>query len=262
MVCALLDYRAVREAFIQRGPCCQRIDQAIRDWCVLSETAGDLSVLDCHYFLSMCGQRLLEEFPDPDDDLACVLIPWDRIVYDVLDRIEEPEPPDETVVINHVRDFAIRIMRRSKWKPGYTFGLTLIVVALAVVVVTLVASGSFGWRMCLKLFGEGNFLGALWDGCLAVGAFFAGLLLSVTMLVLGRRLSKVPYPFVRGELIKLMRVAPLRVEELAEDTEAREDETYGDDDTIDDTDLIGEGLREDAAMEFFGLAQLSLYQAR
>jgi len=65
----------------------------------------------------------------------------------------------------------------------------------------------------------------------------------------------------RREVLKLIRVAPLPVDQLATIIEEREDEKYGDDQTIDDTQKITPRMRRDAAIELFSQAQRCLHAA-
>ena len=261
MVLTLLDYRARRERFVLLGPSCERIDRAIRDWCLLPEPEGDRSVLDCQYFLSLRGQRLLDELPDYTADLSYVLVPWDRIVTDVLERVGEPEPQDQAMLAGYAREFMIRILRRKQRTSGHYLGLGLVFVALALLLVTLVTSGSFAVRLCCRLFGEGRFLSSFLDGLLAAGTLLGGFCASVVVFLIGRRKASLDYGMARREVIKLIRVAPLPVDQLATIVEEREDEKYGDDQTIDDTQKITPRMRRDAAIELFSQAQRCLHAA-
>ena len=257
----LLDYKTRREQFIQLGPCCERIDRAIRDWCLLPETEGDLSVLDCQYFLSMQGQRLLDEFPDYKDDFSHVIRPWDRIVTDVLDRLGDPAAPDESSLAQYARDFMIRITRRNERTFRYYRWIAIAFVALTMFVLTLVTSGAYAVRSCMKLFAEGQYLGAFWDGLICVATLLGGFVAALAVFCFGRKFSIPQYDSMRGELIKLIRVAPLRIEQIAAIIEAQEDEKFGDNESIDDTDEIAERLQRDAGLELFSLAQLCLNAA-
>jgi hypothetical protein len=224
MVLTLLDYRARRERFVLLGLSCERIDRAIRDWCVLPEPEGDRSVLDCQYFLSLRGQRLLDELPDYTADVSYVLVPWDRIVTDVLERVGEPEPQDQATLAGYAREFMIRILRRKQRTSGHYLGLGLVFVALALLLVTLVTSGSFAVRLCCRLFGEGRFLSSFLDGLLAAGTLLGGFCASVIVFLIGRRKAALDYGMARREVLKLIRVAPLPVDQLATIIEEREDE--------------------------------------
>lgn len=261
LISSLLDYRSHREEFMLRGASCRRIDQAIRDWSVLPETEGDLSVLDCQYFLSMQGQRLLDEFPDWTDDVSYMLLPWDRIVSDVLDRLGEPEPQDDATLAQHTHNFMIRMMRRFKRTLRYFTGLTMVLGAIAMLLVVGVTSGSLAIRLFMKLAAGGQLLSASLDGLAAAAVLVIGFIAAVAVFFFGRRYSTLRYESVRRELFKLVRVTALRVDELAEFIAAREDEKYGDDNTIDDTDVITKRIGLDAGVELFSLAQVCLSAA-
>lgn len=260
-VSMLLDYRAQREAFVARGPACGRIDQAIRDWCLLPETQSDARVLDCLYFLSQRGQRLLEEFPDPQERMREVLLLWERIATDVLKRQEEPPPLEPEAVARHSREFMIRVHRRnSRTRPFYQ-GLMLVVASIGIVVMAFVIAVSLLIRLCWKLIEGGQVLSALLDGVLSAIVLIGGFVAAAVAFVIGGRLRRVRYEAIRGELIKLLRVVPLAVDDLAVALAERENETFGEDndDTINDTEVLARGLHKDPAMALFALAQLSLH---
>ncbi|MEQ8785231.1 MAG: J domain-containing protein [Pirellulaceae bacterium] len=261
LVDSLLDYRKQREEFVSLGPCCRRIDRAIRDWCTLPETEGDRSVVDCQYFISMRGQRFLDELPEADDDLSFVLIPWDQIVADVLDRLGEPSPPEESALVEPAREFMIRCMRRRNRTHRYRRGLVQALIAFAMLAVAIITSGAYVVRMFWKLLAQGQYLGAFFDALLAGATLIGGFVVFLVVFLLSMRATAVRYEMVRRELMKLIRVAPVPVRQLAAVIEEREDEEFGDGSTIDDTEVIAEGLRSDGALELFSLAQICLHVA-
>lgn len=246
---------------INRGPCCERIDRAIRDWCLLPETEGDCSVLDCQYFLSARGTWLLDEFPDPDVTSNAFMNPWERIVEDVLDRLGEPMRPAEEEMAKHARAFMIRIIRRIDRTGRFYFGLGVLVTAMAMGLIKLATGCSLVVRMCVKIISEGEWLRGLFDGFLAVATWIGGLIVAAIMFTVGRRYEEVPYTSIRGELIKLLRVAPVCRNELKDVILAREDEKFGDNENIDDTDVVAKGIENDPATQLFCLAQISLRAA-
>jgi hypothetical protein len=261
LIVSLVEYRAERDEFIKLGPCCQRIDRAMCDWCLLSESEGDFSVLDCHYFLSTRGHGLLDELTDPEAEFLHVVLPWERIVEDVEDRLGEPLPPTVSELEERTREFMVRVMRRSERTLRYYIGLSLLLTALVIALFALVTCGALAVRMCMKVFAEGAWLSALLDALLAVVALVGGLGGALVMFIKAKRCTAVRYAEMRRELIKLLRVAPLRLYELSRHILAREDEKFGDNDSIDDTDVIVRGMLNDPAMQFFSLAQVSLNAA-
>jgi hypothetical protein len=258
LIDSLIAYRERRDEFTSCGPCCRRIDRAIQDWCLLDETEGDRSVLGCQYYLSMRGKRILDELPDWEADFSWVLIPWEQIVDDVLDRLGEPDPPPESSLEEHARDFMIRCMRRRERSPQYNRGLMVAVTALALLVVTVFAAGAFVVRMFWKLLAAGQFLGALFDLLLAAATLVGGVIVSLIIFVVSYRTTRLRYETVRRELIKLIRVAPIPLGQLATIIEEREDEEYGEGDNIASTGVVAEKLQSDAALELFSQAQICL----
>jgi len=258
LIDSLIVYRERRDEFTSCGPCCRRIDRAIQDWCLLDETEGDRSVLGCQYYLSMRGKRILDELPDCEADFTWVLIPWELIVDDVLDRLGEPDPPPESSLEEHARDFMIRCMRRRERSPQYNRGLMIAITGFALLVVILVTSGAFVVRMFWKLLAAGQFLGALFDLLLAAATLVGGLIASLVAFVISYRTTRLRYETIRRELIKLIRVAPVPIGQLATIIEECEDEEYGDGDSIASADVVAEKLQSDAALELFSQAQICL----
>lgn len=258
LIDSLIAYRERRDEFTSCGPCCRRIDRAIQDWCLLDETEGDRSVLGCQYYLSMRGKRILDELPDWEADFTWVLIPWEQIVDDVLDRMGEPDPPPESSLEEYARDFMIRSMRRRERSPQYNRGLMVATAGFALLVITVVSSGAFVVRMFWKLLAAGHFLGALFDLLLAAATLIGGLIVSLVAFVISYRTTRLRYETIRHELIKLIRVAPVPLGQLATIIEEREDEEYGEGDSIGSTDIVAEKLQSDAALELFSQAQICL----
>jgi hypothetical protein len=262
LVATLLEYRTRRAEFVKRGPCCQRIDQAMQDWCLLSETEGDRSVLDCQYFLSLRGPRLLHELPDPNEDLSFVLLPWHRIVSDVLERLDEPPEQDERIVAQRAKDLMVRISRRYSRTGRYNVGLMLILSAVAVVLLTLTLLAGLFVRMIWEFFAsQGQWFRGYLDGLLMLATFPTSVVVVFLLYRIGRNLSKLQYRAGRREVFKLMRVSPMPLSQLAAVVAAREDEKFGEDESISDADIIGAWLRGDEALEIFGLAQICVSAA-
>jgi hypothetical protein len=259
----ILDYLPTREAFVARGPACQRIDQAVRDWCLLPEQQADARILDCFYFLSQRGSHLLSEFPDPREPASAILLLWERIAEDVLERQEQPPPLDPGLLGRHTRDFMIRVHRRQKRTVEHFKGLWAIVGAMALALVTLITAGSLFVRMFVKFISEGRILSGLLDGFLSLVVFVVGIVVAFILVLMCRKWSKLKYEHARGELIKLLRVAALPVDEVAQVIEAQEGEKFGpdNDEKIDDTELIANPLRSDLALSLFATAQVALRAA-
>jgi hypothetical protein len=259
LLAVLCEYRDRRAEFVKLGPCCERVDRAIRDWCVLPETDGDRSVLDCQYFISRGGRRLVDELRCPTKAYSYVLMPWEHIVADVLDRLDKPTLPESHAVARHSRDFLIRAQRRNERTARHYYGLLLALAALSMLILTLAVSCAFGVRMCWSLF-SGEYLAAVLDGGLTATALIGGLAASLTVFALAI-LAKLPrYEAMRGDLINLFRVAPLPVDQLAVIVAAQEGKRH-DDMTIDDAKKIATRMQSDAAMEFFSRAQICLSAA-
>ena len=256
-----LEYKQRREEFVALGPCAQRIDQAMQDWCLLEEAAADARVLDCQYFLNLKSRKLLEEFADLNAQFSYALVPWEHVVADVLDRLEEVEPSDEATAAVHARDFLIRNSRRRGRTLQSTLGTFLMVSAMGLFLVVLATAISFAVRMCVNFFAHVKILAGLLDGCFAIVVFVVGLIVSLMLLWRGSAATKVVYAVARPDLLKLFRVAPMPVAEMAEVITQREGERYGEDDTIDDTDVIVEPLLEDAGIAIFAQAQICLRAA-
>lgn len=260
LVSQLLDYRAQRAAFVARGECCARIDAALRDWCRLPEPQGDASVLDCQYFLSSRGQKLLDEFPDHRADLSFVILPWEYAVSDVLERLSDLPEHEEGAVAHHTRAFMIRAMRRRTRSLTYYFDLFLIVLAIELFVFAAVGVIAFAIHALVAL-GRQHWLRLLADAMLLVLSAVIGVVGPVVLFVYCRRLTRQDYRPARRALIGLLRVAPLRAGDLADALAARDGEKFEDDSLIVDTDLVAEPLRNDAALEIFSLAQVCLSAA-
>ena len=256
-----LEYQRSREQFIALGPCAHRIAQALQYWCLLEETAADARVLDCQYFLNLKSRQLLEEFADLEADFSYALAPWEHVVADVLDRLEEVEPTDEATATVHARDFLIRNNRRRGRTLQSTFGSLLMVSAMGLFLVVVATAIALAVRMFVNFFAHAKILAGLLDGCFATVVFVAGLILSLMLLWRGSAATKVVYRVARPDLLKLFRAAPLPVAEMAEIISQREGEQYGEDDTIDDPDVIVERLLQDAGIAIFAQAQLCLRAA-
>lgn len=256
-----LEYKQRREEFIALGPCAQRIDQAIRDWCLLEESVGDARVLDCQYLLNLRSRRLLEEFANLETDFSYMLLPWEYVVSDVMDRLEEVEPTEEATAAVHARDFLIRNNRRRGRTLQSTFGSFLMVSALGLFVIALATAISFAVRMFVNFFAQARILAGLLDGCFACVIFVVGVIVSLMLLWRGSAATKVVYAVARPDLLKLFRAAPMPVTEMAEVITQREGEKYGEDDTIDDTEVIVERMLTDSGIAIFAQAQLCLRAA-
>jgi hypothetical protein len=232
----------------------------MRDWCTLSEAAGDLSVLDCQYFINGRGQRLCDEFFDAEAELDYLLVPWDRIVGDVLERLDEPSPPDMKELSSHARDFLIRHSRRLGRTLRSNIGTLVMLAAFAFFLVVVVASISFLVRSGMNFY-DGSWGWGLFDCFLAGLWFVAGTAAALVAVFRTRRQMTFRYGEVRRDLLALFRVAAITPRELANELEKHEDKKYGDGDTISGTGYIAAGLRDDAAMQIFSLAQTCLRAA-
>lgn len=261
LLSALLTYRSHRDEFVKRGSVAQRIDQAIQDWCLQDEPQGDQSVLDCQHFLNRHGQRLLEAFPDPNEVLDWLLIPWETIVADVEERLDDEQPHDDQEVIRHTRDFLIRLNRRTKRTTRHMIGLTLIAADLAFGLGAIVISCALLIRMLRKMVIDGRWLGALGDGVLATFIFVVAAVVFLIVILIGRRKSQMQYQAIRAHLFTLLRVTPVRIGELKQIITSLEDAKYGDDESVDDTEIVARALDRDPAMQLFNLAQLTLSRA-
>jgi hypothetical protein len=230
---------------------------------VLPETEGDLSVLEAQYFLSMRAWRFLDEFPEITTDIADVMAPWERIVEDVMDRLGDPQPLEETTLAQYARDFMIRVTRRNKETYRYHYGFAVKLGAIAIALVALVATGSFLVRMGIKIFGQFQILSGLLDLLIAGATLIGGTIVGLIVYVISEKYTKPRYELVRGELIKFLRVAPLPIDQLVASIKEQEDETFDTESfgVIDDTEAIADGLEEDVAMELFSLAQVCLSAA-
>jgi hypothetical protein len=258
MLALLRDYVAHRETFVARGPCCARIDQAMRDWCMLSEAAGDVSVLDCQYFINNRGKRLCDEFPDAEADLSSMLIPWNRIVDDVLDRLDEPEAADRNDLHLFVRDFLIRHSRRLSRTLRNNVGSMLNVTAFLLFLICVVAGISFVVRSFMYFY-EWRIGAGLLDWLWAAITIVTGTTASLYLLF--RTHTSFVYADVRRDLITLFRAAAISVPEMAAELERHERSKFGDSDSIRGTGHITKWMRNDAALQIFSLAQISLRAA-
>jgi len=260
MLAELRDYVAHREAFIARGPCCSRIDQAMRDWCTLSEAAGDLSVLDCQYFINGRGKRLCDEFPDAESELSFVLVPWDHIVSDVLERLGDPPAVDLNELAAHARDYLVRHSRRLSRSLRNNAGTLGMLTGFALFIVVVVATISFIVRagMCFYNFSWGY---GLLDLLFAILTFAIGAAAAFALLVQTRKHTTLKYHEVRHDLVALFRVAAVPTANMAALLERYEGAKYGDDDKVRGTEIITSGLRRDAALQIFSLAQICLRAA-
>ena len=251
-------YLEHRQAFIARGPCCARIDQAMRDWCLLPESEGDLSVLECQYFLSANGRQLLREFPDPNEDCLWLLKPWRIVVRDVRDRIGDPQPVPEKTLEQHSRDFLHRVTYRNSQRRRY---IVMQVVFLLGFALSFALGAGFLASLARLLYHAVTLAGLATFGLDLLLA--AGLLVSAVVLFAGAILCRYsynlcPYAVARGEMINLMRLAPLPQLKFISPFKQFSEKRVDSEDNYVDTHAIRQGLRADDAMEIFSLAMRCL----
>lgn len=257
----LVEYRERRGEFIKLGACCRRVDQAIQDWCLLAEHEGDLSVLECQYYLSAHGEALLQELPEETPALEFVLVPWNRIVADVLDRLDSPPELDASFQAEQVHDFVLRVHRRHLHSLQRGIGTVILFGGMAVALLTLVAVGALLVRGAIRL-GDVNGLGqAGLDGLAAIGALVAGAGALFAMFLAFRQFWAFQYDDVRRDLVKLIRVLPLRVKAVARQIRFFDGKEFDNGHTLDDVDVILAGMLDDPAIELFSLAQVTLRSA-
>ncbi len=87
----LRTYRTEREKFLNGTTGREMIDQALRDYCVKSDYAADLAVLECQLALATESDWLRQAFPTTDDSFPAWWMLWNWITSDVADRLGEPE---------------------------------------------------------------------------------------------------------------------------------------------------------------------------
>lgn len=261
LTASLVEYHAVRSEFINRGPCCRRIDQAIRDWCLLPEHEGDLSVLDCQYFISSQEHRLLDEFPDWKAGKETIPFAWREIVMDVLERLPEPEPIGETVARQRVRNVLVRMARRNSQTISYALGFGILLLFFPISVTVVVGAASLVIRAVWEFFTKHNFLLGLGNLLLAVGMLLAGCTAAYISLGVGRRITALRYRDWRRDLLSLLRIVPWEPIDVAKIVVEFEDEEYGDGEQIAGPKRIAPAMVDDPCLELFSLAQFCIHAA-
>lgn len=256
IVSNLMSYHSRREEFIQLGPCCQRIDQAMRDWSLMPEVEGGLSVLECQSFINERGAKLLDEFPDDTQDYSYVVSSWKWVVSVVMPRLHKVDL-DEATFTQQLRLFVLRAQRRYKRSRRYYKGLGLFTTGQAILFVFPVL---FLVNMAPRVFAPESFpmtpLNGLIDWTLIIGFVAAAYVIAV-----GRKLMAMRYEFLRPELLMLIRSIPLKVDETDSCGVNNESITIGDNIAVEGVDVIEKKLEQDPAMHFFMSAQLCLHVA-
>ncbi len=261
LAASLVEYHAVRSEFIKRGPCCRRIDQAIRDWCLLPEHEGDLRVLDCQYFISSQERRLMDEFPDWKAGKETIPFAWREIVMDVLERLPEPEPIGETLARQRVRNVLVRMARRNSQTIRHALGIGILFLFFPISVTVVVGALSLGIRAIWEFFTKHNFLLGLGNVLLAVGMLLAGCIAAYISLRVGYRITALRYRDCRRDLLSLLRVVPWEPFDVAKIVVGFEDEEYGDGEQIAGPKWIAPHMVDDPCLELFSLAQFCIHAA-
>ena len=249
-------YFQIRGQFCQRGPVCQRIDSAIEQWCLAESGKADQAVLECQYFIAANGDQLLKEFPDPKESIVDVTVPWEYIVGDVQNRIGE-NSFDANTARDYIFDFMARVTRRNNRRLAYMLGLVGVLFGLALAVYTLVVTVSLLVKSVMVMTTTSILSGLGWTGA-AVGVAVLGLSIAILIFLVGRKFSTVRYRSIRGDVLKLLRVVPLDLFELAELVLSMERKPIDSEDNISDADIVVEGMMNDVAVEIYSVAQRCL----
>jgi hypothetical protein len=254
----LRQYLSNRAWMLQRGVLAQAMDQAIQDWCTKPEIQADQAVLECQHLISSNGRRLLDEFPFEDGEHCIKMFPcWMYVVEDVRRRLAEPRIDVEDDARAHAINFVVRLTRRSERGMQSCFGKLLQWSGAVFAIYAMVIAIAFMVRMFIRLFSGMVLLGLLdivWAGLLLV----TGIVVFFTMAKVGLRIKMLPYATVRLEMLKLLRVVPLRMKALSDYINQAEDLPNESDTIIINTRHITHRIRVDVALEIYSLAQQCL----
>lgn len=258
----LRQYVEHRHEFIARGRCCFRIDRAIQDWCVLSEPAGDLSVLDCQYYLSGHFRALCDEFPAEASAPKVAIDVWEWIIADVLLRLNEAPPTDGDELTNHVQTFLIRQSARRSRTMRRTLGNLVWLAAVALLLAFPMVGILFVIRSFIHFYHQRWSVGFI-DWLYALGMLVCGGIGALSVGVAAEWLGRFSYPDMRYELSTLFRVVPISVSEMADAIARLEGVEYGEgvEQKIEGTRALADSLREDTALRLFTLSQICLRAA-
>lgn len=259
----LLEYRKARAKFLAHAPWCAKVDAALRSWCVLPESQGDQAMLDCHFYISQQGSRLLGNDLQSDLPVDAIVVAWHHASADVLER--QPDPPELDPEACHEQAFAsmIRIVRQGRRSGNHHTSLTLFV-GSAILAIALVPIAIALLVRMIMYFADGAVLFGVLSLLALVVLIPLGLVAAVAGFFVGVRLNRITYSRrgIRAELMNLMRAAPLSTRELIHLIEAQEDRKFGENDTqVSDTAHIAKGMRNDAVLMLFNLAQRSVHAA-
>jgi hypothetical protein len=152
----------------------------------------------------------------------------------------------------------VRHSRRLSRTLRNNLGTLAMLGGLAIFLVALVASISFVVRSFM-FFYEWHWLAGLLDWVYAVITLVGGT--GVAIVLIYRIERSFIYEDVRRDLVTLFRTAAVSAPVMAATIERHEKRKYGDNDTIRGTEVIGQGLRHDAALQIFSLAQICLRAA-
>lgn len=112
---ALRDYIQSRDEFLNGNSLRAQMDQAVRDFCLLSDSQSEHSFVECQIRIASSGEEVLKAFPfslHPSDDSMQIL--WEWISLDVGGRL-----PDQVDEVDSYGNHSQAIRKRSQRVRGF-----------------------------------------------------------------------------------------------------------------------------------------------
>ncbi|WP_157665122.1 hypothetical protein [Mariniblastus fucicola] len=251
MLSEIAEYRRSEHVQNESG-LLQKMNEAMRQWCLDLEGKSDRLIVDCQHHLAANGTQLLNEFP-ADKPMGELLKAWNHVIEDVASRQGSVNFEREKVA-NHAFNFMARTTRRTSRGLEHAIGNWLALVGVGVALFALIVAIMFLVRMALR-FMNGLWLSAILDILWSVLTIIGGIIAAYIVIRISRPARRLPYAEIRGELLKLIRVIPMMPHELSSVLSALENKKFGDGDDLMDADEITAHLQADPAMHIYSAAQ-------
>jgi hypothetical protein len=248
----LIEYKKLRNQFIDRGKVARAIDKAIQVWCLDSGPEVDGKIVECQYLIAENPGYLLAEF-NPKEPLPELIVPWDYIVQDVRSRIGDTVY-DTAKTDQHVFEFMVRVERRGNRGVRHGAGILTTMSAVGIALAGLSIAITFLIKLGVQVL-RGEILWGMLNFVWAALVIGISAPVAVIMFKIGSKMVELPYDVARKELLKLLRVVPVSTDELEDLLMSTLGMKRDGESSISDADDVADGMRDDPAIEIYSIAQ-------